>query len=91
MLASGPVHLDNQQEAGVSSNMWQGKFKYANDRLSNGEYSLFFANCEPSALVSFKLEAHMFNLDKDGTRNYLPEVSTSGKDSPHGPCTSALS
>lgn len=69
------IRLFTLQEAGVGSQAWTTKYKYANDRVQNGEYSLFFANCEPSALVSFKLESHMFNLDKSGTRNYLPEVS----------------
>ncbi|KAL0709020.1 hypothetical protein Bca4012_015998 [Brassica carinata] len=43
---------------------------------SPGEYSLFFANCVPGTKVSMKLKTEMYNLDPNGSKDYLPAGST---------------
>ncbi|KAJ4831227.1 Protein CANDIDATE G-PROTEIN COUPLED REPTOR 7 [Turnera subulata] len=35
------------------------------------EYSLFFANCAPETKVSMSVRTEVFNLDRDGSRDYL--------------------
>uniref|UniRef100_A0A6N2N3B9 Uncharacterized protein n=1 Tax=Salix viminalis TaxID=40686 RepID=A0A6N2N3B9_SALVM len=35
------------------------------------EYSLFFANCEPETRVSMSVKTEIYNLDRDGSRDYL--------------------
>ncbi|KAJ4767018.1 Lung seven transmembrane receptor family protein [Rhynchospora pubera] len=35
------------------------------------EYSLFFASCAPDTTISMNVHTEMFNIDPDGTKNYL--------------------
>ncbi|KAJ6750078.1 hypothetical protein OIU85_000684 [Salix viminalis] len=35
------------------------------------EYSLFFANCEPETRVSMSVKTEVYNLDRDGSKDYL--------------------
>ncbi|KAG6770416.1 hypothetical protein POTOM_026098 [Populus tomentosa] len=35
------------------------------------EYSLFFANCAPETRVSMSVKTEIYNLDRDGSRDYL--------------------
>ncbi|CAF2118221.1 hypothetical protein HID58_008140 [Brassica napus] len=43
---------------------------------SPGYYSLFFANCAPGTKVSMKFKTEMYNLDPNGSKDYLPAGST---------------
>ncbi|KAG5402714.1 hypothetical protein IGI04_008833 [Brassica rapa subsp. trilocularis] len=43
---------------------------------SSGMYSLFFANCVPGTKVSMKFKTEMYNLNPNGSKNYLPPGST---------------
>ncbi|KAG9453817.1 hypothetical protein H6P81_006721 [Aristolochia fimbriata] len=61
------------------------KFKSIDDNLSSnrsfpihvpGEYSLFFANCNPETLVTMDVRTEMYNLDYSGARDYLPAGQT---------------
>ncbi|XP_030469540.2 protein CANDIDATE G-PROTEIN COUPLED RECEPTOR 7-like [Syzygium oleosum] len=36
-----------------------------------GEYSLFFAKCDPVARVSMNVHVELYNLDSNGSKNYL--------------------
>jgi hypothetical protein len=36
------------------------------------EYTLFFANCAPEALVSMTVRTEMYNVNADGSKDYLP-------------------
>jgi hypothetical protein len=36
------------------------------------EYTLFFANCAPEALVSMRIRTEMYNVNADGSKDYLP-------------------
>lgn len=36
-----------------------------------GEYSILFANCEPRSAVSFELQTELYNVKKNGKRDYL--------------------
>lgn len=36
------------------------------------EYTLFFANCAPEALVSMTVRTEMYNVNADGSEDYLP-------------------
>jgi G protein-coupled receptor 107 len=36
------------------------------------EYALFFANCAPEALVSMTVRTEMYNVNSDGSKDYLP-------------------
>ena len=51
----------------------KGEYKYSNtiapDRA--GEYSLFFANCEPNTLVSFDITVELSNKLASGKKDYL--------------------
>ncbi|GLT47871.1 hypothetical protein SLA2020_215300 [Shorea laevis] len=38
---------------------------------SPNEYSLFFANCAPETRVSLNVRTEVFNLDSDGSKDYL--------------------
>lgn len=40
------------------------------------EYSLFFVNCVPETKVSMKVRTEMYNLDPNGSKDYLPAGST---------------
>ncbi|XP_057438405.1 protein CANDIDATE G-PROTEIN COUPLED RECEPTOR 7-like [Lotus japonicus] len=40
------------------------------------EYSLFFANCAPETSVSMVVRTEVFNLDSDGSRDYLSAGQT---------------
>ncbi|XP_039161170.1 protein CANDIDATE G-PROTEIN COUPLED RECEPTOR 7-like [Eucalyptus grandis] len=37
----------------------------------SGYYSLYFANCNPEVRVSMNIHAEFYNLDLDGSKNYL--------------------
>ncbi|XP_061366661.1 protein CANDIDATE G-PROTEIN COUPLED RECEPTOR 7-like [Gastrolobium bilobum] len=43
---------------------------------SPNEYSLFFANCAPETAVSMVVRTEVFNLDSDGSRDYLSAGQT---------------
>ena len=36
-----------------------------------GEFSIFFANCEPLSAVSFELRTELYNVKPNGKRDYL--------------------
>ncbi|KAK9830954.1 hypothetical protein WJX81_002346 [Elliptochloris bilobata] len=38
---------------------------------AGGEYSLFFADCQPSAVVSFDVRASLYNVRANGRKDYL--------------------
>ncbi|KAK3405760.1 hypothetical protein EUGRSUZ_K02574 [Eucalyptus grandis] len=38
----------------------------------SGYYFLFFANCHPEVRVSMNVHTELYNLDLDGSKNYLP-------------------
>lgn len=50
-----------------------GSFDYIN-RIApdkGGEYSLFFANCLPQAVVSFEIKVSLYNENSAGSKDYL--------------------
>jgi len=79
-LSEGGCVLDNQnidrlftfQEMDAQRGM-DGKFEYVN-RISpdkGGEYSLFFANCQPGAVISASVRVALYNEGPNGVRDYL--------------------
>ncbi|XP_062181432.1 protein CANDIDATE G-PROTEIN COUPLED RECEPTOR 7-like [Phragmites australis] len=36
------------------------------------EYTLFFANCAPQSLVTMRVRTEMYNVNADGSKDYLP-------------------
>ncbi|XXG54902.1 hypothetical protein AAC387_Pa03g2670 [Persea americana] len=40
------------------------------------EYSLFFASCAPASSVSMQVHTEMYNLDPNGSKDYLPAGQT---------------
>lgn len=36
------------------------------------EFALFFENCEPGGIVSFDIRTSLYNVGKDGNKDYLP-------------------
>mmetsp|Transcript_36210 Transcript_36210/g.43686 ORF Transcript_36210/g.43686 Transcript_36210/m.43686 type:complete len:435 (+) Transcript_36210:161-1465(+) len=79
-LSEGGCVLDNPnverlftfQEVDGNRN-GDGSFNYIN-RIApqkDGEYSLFFANCMPNAVVSFHAKVSLYNEGPDGARDYL--------------------
>ncbi|KAK4772865.1 hypothetical protein SAY87_027884 [Trapa incisa] len=43
---------------------------------SPNEYSLFFANCNPESRVSMNVHTELYNLDRDGSKDYLSAGQT---------------
>ncbi|KFK38350.1 hypothetical protein AALP_AA3G102700 [Arabis alpina] len=52
------------------------KYDHLYPVTSPNEYSLFFVNCVPETKVSMKVRTEMYNLDPNGSKDYLPAGST---------------
>ncbi|KAF3545092.1 hypothetical protein DY000_02000090 [Brassica cretica] len=72
------VDLELQQKSSfcVLDSHYVHHFNHSYQVTSPGYYSLFFANCVPGAKVSMKFTTEMYNLDPNGSKNYLPAGST---------------
>lgn len=51
-------------------------FNHSYPVTSPNEYSLFFANCAPETSVTMKVRTEVYNLDRDGSRDYLSAGNT---------------
>ncbi|XP_022972573.1 protein GPR107-like [Cucurbita maxima] len=49
----------------------QSSFNHSYPVSSPNEYSLFFANCVPESSVSMEVRTEVYNLDRDGSKDYL--------------------
>lgn len=47
------------------------RFEQSYPVTAPNEYSLFFANCAPETQVSMNVKTEVYNLDRDGSRDYL--------------------
>lgn len=54
----------------------QSSFNKSYPVSSPNEYNLFFANCVPGAAVSMDVRTEMYNLDRDGSKDYLSAGQT---------------
>jgi len=52
------------------------KYEHLYPVMSPNEYSLFFVNCVPETKISMKVRTEMYNLDPNGSKDYLPAGST---------------
>ncbi|KAG7576621.1 Lung seven transmembrane receptor-like [Arabidopsis thaliana x Arabidopsis arenosa] len=52
------------------------KYEHLYPVISPNEYSLFFVNCVPETKISMKVRTEMYNLDPNGSKDYLPAGST---------------
>lgn len=52
------------------------KYEHLYPVISPNEYSLFFVNCVPETKISIKVRTEMYNLDPNGSKDYLPAGST---------------
>ncbi|XP_010464605.1 PREDICTED: protein GPR107-like [Camelina sativa] len=52
------------------------KYEHLYPVNSPNEYSLFFVNCVPETKISMKVRTEMYNLDPNGSKDYLPAGST---------------
>ncbi|KAJ4893222.1 Lung seven transmembrane receptor family protein [Raphanus sativus] len=52
------------------------KFEHLSPVASPDEYSLFFVNCVRDTKISMKVRTEMYNLDPNGSKDYLPAGST---------------
>ncbi|PWZ17748.1 Protein GPR107 [Zea mays] len=53
-------------------NMKGGHYNMSFPVTRPDEYTLFFANCAPEALVSMAVRTEMYNVNADGSKDYLP-------------------
>lgn len=51
-------------------------FNYSYPVTSPNEYSLFFANCAPESSVSMNVRTEVYNLDRDGSKDFLSAGQT---------------
>ncbi|KAL0709021.1 hypothetical protein Bca4012_015999 [Brassica carinata] len=72
------VDLELQQNSSfcVLDSHYVHHFDQSYPVTSPGDYSLFFANCVPGTKVSMKFKTEMYNLDPNGSKDYLPAGST---------------
>ncbi|CAL4908589.1 unnamed protein product [Urochloa decumbens] len=49
-----------------------GRYNKSFPVIRPDEYTLFFANCAPEALVSMRVRTEMYNVNADGSKDYLP-------------------
>ncbi|KAM1122886.1 hypothetical protein FF1_004338 [Malus domestica] len=62
------THLFNFKELSPPP---QASFNHSYPVSTPNEYSLFFANCVPETTVSIIVRTEVYNLDPDGSRDYL--------------------
>ncbi|KAK4749226.1 hypothetical protein SAY87_026675 [Trapa incisa] len=51
-------------------------FNHSYPVSSPNEYSLFFANCNPESHVSMNVRTELYNLDRDGSKDYISAGKT---------------
>ncbi|KAK3227733.1 hypothetical protein Dsin_007595 [Dipteronia sinensis] len=49
----------------------QSRFEQSYPVTAPNEYSLFFANCAPESQVSMNVRTEVYNLDRDGSKDFL--------------------
>lgn len=62
--------FDTVQKAGNITNLAVPLDERISD-FSGGFFSLFYANCEPSTLTSFKIRVSLYNVRSNGKKDYL--------------------
>lgn len=77
-FSAGPPPLTLHQvlftlnEVNRTNGVQSGTFNYKTKVPKAGQYSIFFASCEPNAIVSFNIRTELYNIKAGGFKDYLP-------------------